>query len=64
MKIPGIVLRLGSERSGEEREIWKIWYRGVPKVCYGCLEEGHVMKDCQREQITLEDLENQELEKL
>ena len=56
VKIPGVVLRLGSERSGEEREMWKIWYKGVPKVCYGCLQEGHIKKDCQREQITLKDL--------
>ena len=34
VNIPGIVLHLGSERSGEEREMWKIWYRGVPKVCF------------------------------
>ena len=58
VKIPGIVLHLGSERSGEEREMWKIWYKGVPKVCYSCLQEGHIMKDCQAKQITLEDLDN------
>ena len=27
VEIPGVVLHLGSERSGEEREMWKIWYR-------------------------------------
>ena len=30
IQIPGIVFHLGSERSGEEREMWKIWHKGVP----------------------------------
>ena len=59
VKIPGVVLHLGSKRSGEEREMWKIWNRGFPKVCYGCLQEGHFMKDCPAGKITLEELGNQ-----
>ena len=51
VKIPGVVLHLGSERSGEEREMWKIWYRGVPKVCFKCFKEGHIIKDCMEEQV-------------
>ena len=51
VKIPGIVFHLGSERSGEEREMWKIWYKGVPKVCYHCLQGGHVMRDCKSVQV-------------
>ena len=40
--------------------MWKIWYRGVPTVCYTCLQKGHVMKDCQAEQITLDELGNEQ----
>ena len=51
VKIPGVVLHLGSERSGEEREMWKVWYKGVPKVCFKCFQDGHVMRDCKQEQV-------------
>ena len=26
--------------------MWKVFYRGVPKVCYRCLNEGHLGRDC------------------
>ena len=54
VEIPGVVLHLGSERSGEEREMWKIWYRGVPKVCYKCFKDGHVMRECGEKQVLAE----------
>ena len=59
VQIPGIVFHLGSERSGEEREMWKIWYKGVPKVCYHCLQGGHVMRDCKAAQVTIQTLGSQ-----
>ena len=51
VEIPGVVLHLGSENSGEEREMWKIWYRGVPKVCFKCFKDGHVMRECGEKQV-------------
>ena len=27
--------------------MWKVYYRGVPKVCYRCLKEGHLGRDCE-----------------
>ena len=53
VKIPGVVLHLGLERSGEEREMWKIWYKGVPKVCHKCFKVGHFMRDCRGAGLTL-----------
>ena len=51
VNIPGVVLHLGSERSGEEREMWKIWNKGVPKVCFKCFKESHVFKECREDQV-------------
>ena len=45
--IPPVVIHAGSERSSEEREMWKVFYRGVIKVCYRCLKEGHLGRECQ-----------------
>ena len=59
VQIPGIVSRLGSERHGEEREMWKVWYRGVPQVCYSCFQEGHVLRDCKARPVTLATLASQ-----
>ena len=58
LNIPGVVLHLGSERSGEEREMWKIWYRGVPTVCFKCFKEGHVMRECREEQVLADTMGN------
>ena len=41
-----MVFHAGSERHWDEKEMWKIYYRGVPKVCYRCLKEGHMGRDC------------------
>ena len=57
--IPPVVLHAGSERSSEERELWKIFYRGVIKVCYRCLKEGHMGRDCQNAPVTMEYLAGQ-----
>ena len=45
--IPPIIWHLGSDRSGEDREMWKVFYRGVPRICYKCgsIAE-HVARDC------------------
>ena len=45
--------------SSEERELWKIFYRGVIKVCYRCLKEGHMGRDCQNAPVTMEYLAGQ-----
>ena len=58
VNIPGVVLHLGSERSGEEREMWKIWYKGVPKVCFKCFKEGHVFKECREDQVLADTMGN------
>ena len=58
VKIPGVVLHLGSERSGEEREMWKVWYKGVPKVCFKCFHDGHIMRDCKQEQVLADTMGN------
>ena len=31
--------------------MWKIWYKGVPKVCFKCFKEGHFIRDFQEEQV-------------
>ena len=53
VEIPGLVHHL---LGLEEREVWKIWYRGVPKVCYGCLQHGHIMRDCKAAPVSLDTL--------
>jgi hypothetical protein len=57
--IPPIVFHAGSERSSEEREMWKVFYRGVIKVCYRCLKEGHLGRDCQDAPVSMEYLASQ-----
>lgn len=57
--IPPVVLHAGSDRSSEERELWKVFYRGVIKVCYRCLKEGHMGRDCQNDPITMDYLAGQ-----
>ena len=57
--IPPVVLHAGSERSCEERELWKIFYKGVIRVCYRCLKEGHMGRDCQNAPVTMEYLAGQ-----
>ena len=58
--IPPVVIHAGSERSSEEREMWKVFYRGVIKVCYRCLKEGHLGRECQDAPITMEYLASQD----
>ena len=58
--IPPVVFHAGSDRSSEERELWKVFYRGVIKVCYRCLKEGHLGRDCEEiSPVTLEYLASQ-----
>ena len=57
--IPPVVFHAGSERSSEEREMWEIFYRGVPKVCYQCLKPGHLGRDCREDPVNLEQLASQ-----
>ena len=58
--IPPVVFHAGSERSAEERELWKVFYRGVIKVCYRCLKEGHLGRDCEETNpVTIEYLASQ-----
>ena len=52
--IPPIVIHAGSDRSSEEKEMWKVHYRGVVKVCYRCLKEGHLGRDCSEAPVTME----------
>ena len=52
--IPPIVVHAGSDRSCEEKEMWKVHYRGVVKVCYRCLKEGHLGRDCSEAPVTME----------
>ena len=54
--IPPVVFHAGSERHWEEREMWKVYYRGVPKVCYRCLKEGHLGRDCEDNPVNMETL--------
>ena len=57
--VPPVVFHAGSERSSEEREMWEIFYRGVPKVCYRCLKPGHFGRDCKDKPVDLEQLASQ-----
>ena len=57
--IPPVVFHAGSDRSSEEREMWKVFYRGVIKVCYRCLKEGHLGRDCEDNPVTIEYLASQ-----
>ena len=57
--IPPVVIHAGSDRSSQEREMWKVFYRGVIKVCYHCLKEGHLGRDCQDDPVTMEYLASQ-----
>eukprot|EP00092_Neocalanus_flemingeri_P015301 GFUD01016543.1.p1 GENE.GFUD01016543.1~~GFUD01016543.1.p1 ORF type:complete len:260 (+),score=89.37 GFUD01016543.1:95-874(+) len=58
--IPPVVVHAGSDRSSEERELWKVFYRGVIKVCYRCLKEGHLGRDCKETSpVTIEYLASQ-----
>ena len=56
--IPPVVIHAGSEHSPEEKEIWKVFYRGVTRVCYRCYKEGHFSRDCQDNPLTMEHLTN------
>ena len=44
-----MVFHAGSDRHWDEKEMWKVYYRGVPKVCYRCLKEGHLGRDCKED---------------
>ena len=57
--IPPVVVHAGSTRSSDEREVWKVFYRGVVKVCYRCLKEGHLGRDCQDNPVSMEFLASQ-----
>ena len=57
--IPPVVFHAGSERCSEEREMWEIYYWGVPKVCHRCLKPGHFGKDCKDDPFNLEQLASQ-----
>eukprot|EP00092_Neocalanus_flemingeri_P041552 GFUD01045253.1.p1 GENE.GFUD01045253.1~~GFUD01045253.1.p1 ORF type:complete len:183 (+),score=58.30 GFUD01045253.1:3-551(+) len=57
--IPPVVFHAGSERSSEEREMWEIYYRGVPKVCYRCLKPGHFGRECREDPVNLDQLASQ-----
>jgi hypothetical protein len=54
--IPPVVFHLGSDRSSEEREKWKVSYRGMPRICYRCLKEGHVGRECMDNPVDIEQL--------
>ena len=54
--IPPVVFHLGSDRSSEEREKWKVIYKGMPRICYRCLKEGHVGRECTDNPVDLEQL--------
>ena len=57
--IPPVVIHAGSVRSCEEKEMWKVHYRGVVKVCYRCLKEDHLGRDCTDDPVTMEYLASQ-----
>lgn len=57
--IPPVVFHLGSERSSEEMVKWKVFYRGMAKVCYRCLKEGHLGRECQDNPVNIEQLATQ-----
>ena len=50
LKILGVVHHL---LGWEEREVWKVWYKGVPRVCYRCLQHGHILRDCKSAPVNL-----------
>jgi hypothetical protein len=54
--IPPVIFHLGSDRSSEEREKWKVSYRGMPRICYKCLKEGHVGRECMNNPVDIEQL--------
>ena len=54
--IPPVVFHLGSDRSSEEREKWEVSYRGMPRICYRCLKEGHLGRECQDNPVDIEQL--------
>ena len=54
--IPPVIFHLGSNRSSEEREKWKVSYRGMPRICYRCLKEGHVGRECIDNPVDIEQL--------
>jgi hypothetical protein len=51
-----VVFHLGSDRSSEEREKWKVSYRGMPRICYRCLKEGHMGRECMDNPVDIEQL--------
>ena len=55
-EIPAVIHHL---MGWNEREVWKIWYRGVPKVCYNCLQHDHIQRDCNANPVTLMALASQ-----
>ena len=52
--IPPVVIHAGSERSSQEKEMWKVHYKGVVRVCFRCLKEGHVGRDCDNDPVMME----------
>ena len=57
--IPPVVFHLGSARSSEEMVKWKVYYRGMAKVCYRCLHEGHLGRECQDNPVNIMHLASQ-----
>ena len=57
--IPPVVFHAGADRSSEEREMWKVFYKGVVKVCYRCLKKGHLGRDCNEAPVNMEYLASQ-----